>query len=410
MYAWVGTIWRSTASKCSSGRVVIWSGMRWPSHGPRGWMAHMWIRHVSHVNESCVMWHQSFLLILVCVPWLCGVEWLSRGLRGRTFGVRDIGDVLQCVAVCCSVFQWLSRGPRGRMAHMTIWHDTYVTHCDTLRHTATHCNTLQHIATHCNTLQHAYMYIYEWVMSHVTSIIPTRSSVFAMTQWSVVAVAWSVWRVTWEIRDIGIVLQCVAICGSVLQRVAVCCIVAWLTHRHIFGCDCHVVREAGCRSYIVKRGTYISKRGPYTMKQGRSEAYVLSREAHTLWKGPVYYKRTFFRKRLVRASFTQENEVCCMHEWVLSYRLQMNVLPTKSGNFGKWMYWVFSNTLIHRCSRMAEHLHKCMQMSARRTKLHSTYNPTNTSISSFFSLPTPGGVIWVACEWSKPNIAMCPVM
>jgi len=27
------------------------------------------------------------------------------------------------------------------------------THCNTLQHTATHCNTLQHTATHCNTLQ-----------------------------------------------------------------------------------------------------------------------------------------------------------------------------------------------------------------------------------------------------------------
>ena len=30
----------------------------------------------------------------------------------------------------------------------------YITHCNTLQHTATHCNTLQHTTTHCNTLQH----------------------------------------------------------------------------------------------------------------------------------------------------------------------------------------------------------------------------------------------------------------
>jgi len=29
----------------------------------------------------------------------------------------------------------------------------YISHCNTLQHTATHCNTLQHTATHCNTLQ-----------------------------------------------------------------------------------------------------------------------------------------------------------------------------------------------------------------------------------------------------------------
>jgi len=31
----------------------------------------------------------------------------------------------------------------------------FVTHCNTLQHTATHCNTLQHTATPCNTLQHS---------------------------------------------------------------------------------------------------------------------------------------------------------------------------------------------------------------------------------------------------------------
>ena len=250
------------------------------------------------MNESCVMWHQSFLLILVCVPWLRGVEWLSRGLHGRTFGVRDIGDVLQCVAVCCSVFQWLSRGPWGRMAHMTIWYDTYVTHCDTLRHTATHCNTLQHIATHCNALQHAYMYIYlnasclTWLQSFLLVLVcvPWLSGVWWPSRHLCGA---------WHERFVALglrcnVLQCVAMCGSVLQCVAVCCIVAWLTHHHIIGCDCHVVRVAGCRACILKRGPHISKRGPYIITRERSEAYVLSREAHTLWKGPVYSSKNLF--------------------------------------------------------------------------------------------------------------------
>jgi len=36
--------------------------------------------------------------------------------------------------------------------HTTLQHTA--TRCNTLQHAATHCNTLQHTATHCNTLQH----------------------------------------------------------------------------------------------------------------------------------------------------------------------------------------------------------------------------------------------------------------
>ena len=47
--------------------------------------------------------------------------------------------------------QWLKSDP----CHVHLYlHETQVTHCNTLQHTATHCNILQHTATHCNTLQH----------------------------------------------------------------------------------------------------------------------------------------------------------------------------------------------------------------------------------------------------------------
>jgi len=102
--------------------------------------------------------------------------------------------------VCCSVLQCVSVAVMWSAGQDGAY-DNLIRHvCDTLRHTATHCDTLQHTATHCNALQRTatriHVYIFECVMSHVTSIILTRSRVCAMTQWSVVAVASSVWRVT----------------------------------------------------------------------------------------------------------------------------------------------------------------------------------------------------------------------
>jgi len=67
-------------------------------------MSHIWLSHVTHMNESCHTHKQE--------SWSC--------YMGTT-----------------------------RYAHAT--------HCNTLQHTATHCNTLQHTATHRNTLQHTAM-------------------------------------------------------------------------------------------------------------------------------------------------------------------------------------------------------------------------------------------------------------
>ena len=69
-------------------------------------------------------------------------------------------SVLQCVAVCCfSTYDRVSRGRsvgiRRVLEHKTKKHvkaQLTATHCNTLQHTATHCNTLQHTAAHCNTL------------------------------------------------------------------------------------------------------------------------------------------------------------------------------------------------------------------------------------------------------------------
>ena len=77
--------------------------------------------------------------------------------------------VLRCIAVCCSVMQYRNDGAHVHMSKVR------------LSFTATHCNTLQHTATHCNTLQHR-----SEIIIHVC------------------------------------VLQCAAVCCSVLQCVALC--------------------------------------------------------------------------------------------------------------------------------------------------------------------------------------------
>jgi len=63
-------------------------------------------------------------------------------------------QVLQCVAVCCSVLQCVAVSPY-------FWIEFRLPASDhnTLQHTATHCNTLQQPRTHWNTLHHTAIYI-----------------------------------------------------------------------------------------------------------------------------------------------------------------------------------------------------------------------------------------------------------
>jgi len=98
-------------------------------------------------------------------------------------------SVVQCVAVCCSGLQWVAvcniRDEFCRFTHKKLPHTA--THCNT------HCNTLQqtlqhtttHIATHCNTLK-----------------CSTTSATNFACEFSV--------------------LQCGAVCCSVLQCVSLC--------------------------------------------------------------------------------------------------------------------------------------------------------------------------------------------
>jgi len=93
------------------------------------------------------------------------------------------------------------------------------THCNTLQHTATHYNTLQHTATHCNTLQHT--------ATHRNTLqhIATHCNILSGSLHFVGTLYKKRRRVRHSLgrghhRKTN-VLQCVAMCCSVLQCVAV---------------------------------------------------------------------------------------------------------------------------------------------------------------------------------------------
>ena len=76
--------------------------------------------------------------------------------------------------------------------------------CSTLQHNATHCNTLQHTATHCNTLQ--------YTATHTCEIMPPKLHPTTCTRTAPCSCA----RPDACVNNCG-VLQCVAVCGKVLQ-------------------------------------------------------------------------------------------------------------------------------------------------------------------------------------------------
>ena len=98
------------------------------------------------------------------------------------------------------------------------------TYCNTLQHTSTRCNTLQHSTTLCNTLQHTATLPHtdthrddlclkkELISCQASSF--TRRSFRPNTIWC--------WEDLLAIRVVkfGCVLQCVAVCCSVLQCAA----------------------------------------------------------------------------------------------------------------------------------------------------------------------------------------------
>ena len=80
--------------------------------------------------------------------------------RSQTGPIHSPRNMLQCVAVCCSVLQCVAVCYSVLQCVAAtlpiIQHDIDKPICGALQlQCAAHCNTLQHTATHCNTLQHA---------------------------------------------------------------------------------------------------------------------------------------------------------------------------------------------------------------------------------------------------------------
>jgi len=92
-------------------------------------MAHIWMRHVTHVNESL----------------LCNVLQHTAAHCNTLQHTAAHCNTLQHTATHCNILQHTATHCNTLN---TLQHTT--THCNTLQHTTTHCNTLQHTATHCN--------------------------------------------------------------------------------------------------------------------------------------------------------------------------------------------------------------------------------------------------------------------
>jgi len=110
-------------------------------------------------------------------------------------------------------------------------------HCNTLQHlqhrcafgfllTASHCNALEYTATHCNTLQHIASFGFSRTATHCNALQNTATQVravgFSLSTTS---------RVSAFLCARCDVLQCIAVCGSMLHCVAMCgcvlqCVVA----------------------------------------------------------------------------------------------------------------------------------------------------------------------------------------
>jgi len=118
-------------------------------------------------------------------------------------------SVLQCVAVFAKVQILYYNGPPLEIHN--------VHGCNKLQHTATHCNTLQPTANHYNPLPPS--------ATQCNPLQPTATH-FTGTghPWertSYMGVPTACWA--FPSSSPHPVLQCVAVCCSMLQRVAVCC-------------------------------------------------------------------------------------------------------------------------------------------------------------------------------------------
>jgi len=116
------------------------------------------------------------------------------------------GWVGACVCVCVCVYRYTFEDATN--VNIAVLVPCFAFHCfplNTLQTIATHCNTLQHTATHCNTLQHnaTHYIIYRYTFEDATNV-----NVAALVPY-------------FAFHRFPQVLQCVAVCCSVLQSLTV---------------------------------------------------------------------------------------------------------------------------------------------------------------------------------------------
>ena len=104
--------------------------------------------------------------------------------------------------------------PRTATHRNTLQHTA--THCNTMQHTAKHCNTLQRAATHCNTLQQTILVRWNW-QGNPLRLVFRKAIYLALETLNPKSL------LLFRKRVHSNMSQCVAMCRSVLQYVAVCC-------------------------------------------------------------------------------------------------------------------------------------------------------------------------------------------
>ena len=69
-------------------------------------MSHIWMNHVTHMNESCHIWYRIWVVTGRSL-WVKGERTASQQVSPNCAAIccRCVADMLQCVAVCCSMLQ-----------------------------------------------------------------------------------------------------------------------------------------------------------------------------------------------------------------------------------------------------------------------------------------------------------------
>jgi len=291
--------------------------------------------HVICVTWLIHMWHVSF----ICETWL-----IAKGLSlwGKIHLAFDVVgqvvhvNILQCVAVCCSVVQCVAVCFRvlqtcsptlwGRRHTSHMWHDSFT--CET----SVYFNMLQRVAVCCSVLQ------------CVAACCSVLQCVAAMP-FDVVGQALHLMRVTWLLHVCDIYTrQYVAMCRSVLQCVAAFCSVL----QSVADMPFDIVGQAACHTYEVNAKYVhcmpsvweVCTLSIYAYRGADTQKYVRSMYTLSVCRDPfmcetwlihvwdmTYYERTLVsrildlpfdvvgRRRLTRVPYRLD-AVCCVLQCV----------------------------------------------------------------------------------------------